>query len=108
MNVVNQYFKNQQSPQKEICQKLREIIVRNFPDILEEMKWGVPTYGGGKTYIVALKNHVNMGFSLKELSKEDQKILDGSGKTMKHMKIYSIDGIDEEKIVGLLKSIFKK
>ena len=51
--------------------KLRTIIFKTFPDIKEEMKWGVPSYAGGKYYFVALKSHVNLGFSIKGLSKEE-------------------------------------
>ena len=59
---VDEYIEKQKSPQKEICQKLRQIILNSYPDILEEMKYGVPYYGD-KYYIVALKTHVNLGFS---------------------------------------------
>jgi hypothetical protein len=38
------------------------------------MKWGVPAYGDRKYYIVALKDHVNLGFSLKGLTKDDNYI----------------------------------
>jgi len=58
---VNKYTEKQKSPQKEIIQELRKIILETFPDINEEMKLGVPWYEG-KYYIVALKDHVNLGF----------------------------------------------
>ncbi|VVB59321.1 Uncharacterised protein [uncultured archaeon] len=108
---VNEYIKKQQSPQKEICRRLRKIILTTFPDITEEMKVGVPCYGStkedpcGKYYIAALKNHVNLGFSLKGLSKKEQQLFEGSGKTMKHIKIYSVNEIDEKKIISLLKLV---
>ena len=71
---VDEYIKKQKSPQKEICQKLRELVLKTVPDINEEMRVGVPCYGHtkedicGKYYIAALKDHVNLGFSLKGLS----------------------------------------
>ena len=111
---VNQYIKKQKSSQKEICQKLREIILKTFPEINEEMKVGVPCYGHtkdepcGKYYIAALKDHVNLGFSFKGLSKDDIALFEGSGKTMKHIKFYSSKEIDEKKIIKLLKLIKEK
>lgn len=111
---VDEYIKKQKSPQKEICQKLRKIILKTFPGINEEMKVGVPCYGTtnedpcGKYYIAALKDHVNLGFSLKGLSKEEQKFFEGSGKTMKHIKVYSLKDIDEQKIIKLLKMVNEK
>ena len=64
-------MKQQPSPQKEILQKLRLIIFDTFPDATEEMKWGVPTYNNGRYYLVALKDHVNIGFSIKGLSEQE-------------------------------------
>jgi hypothetical protein len=107
-NDVKRYIEAQGSPQKEICKKLREIIVRTFPEITEEMKWGVSSYGKGEYYFVALKDHVNLGFSLKGLSKEEIAFFEGAGKTMRHIKIYSLDEIDEKKVVHLLKLVHVK
>jgi len=111
---VDEYIKKQQSPQKEICKKLRRIILTTFPDITEEMRVGVPCYGHnkkdpcGKYYIAALKDHVNIGFSLKGLTKNQQKFFEGSGKTMKHIKVYSVKELDEKKIITLLKLVQQK
>jgi hypothetical protein len=108
---VDEYIKKQKSPYKEICKRLRSIILTTYPDINEEMKVGVPCYGStkeepcGKYYIASLKDHVNLGFSLKGLTKQQQGLFEGSGKTMKHIKVYSVDEIDEKKIIRLLKII---
>lgn len=102
---VDEYIEKQQSPQREICKKLRQIIFETFPDIKEEMKWGVPAYGNGKYYFVALKTHVNLGFSIKNLSKEEIALFEGTGKTTRHIKIKSENEIDEKQIVKLLKLI---
>ena len=105
---VDKYMKKQGSPQREICQKLREIFLKTFPSIKEEMKWGVPTYADGKCYIVALKDHVNLGFSLDALPAEEQRQLQGSGKTMKHIEVRSLKEIDENRIAELLKLALEK
>ena len=101
---VDGYIQKQKSPQREICQALRNLILKEFPTVKEEMKLGVPWYED-KYYIVALKDHVNLGFSLKGLSQEETRLFEGSGKAMKHIKVYSLNEIDEKKIVKLLKVI---
>ena len=103
-NKVKNYIEKQKSPQKEICQKLREIILSIYPNIIEEMKYGVPYYGD-KYYIVALKTHVNLGFSIKDLTKEEIAIFEGSGKTTRHIKFNTFEDIDEKQIVKLLKIV---
>lgn len=105
MNKIDEYVSKQSSPQKEICAALRALINKTFPGVKEEMKWGVPAFAEGNYYIVALKNHVNLGFTLKGLTKEDEKRFDGGGKTMKHIEVVSVDGIDEKRIISLLKLV---
>lgn len=102
---VDEHIAKQNSPQREICQELRQLIFGIYPDIEEVMKWGVPTYGNGKYYIVALKDHVNLGFSLKDLTPETLALFDGTGTTMRHIKISRPKDIDKKQITKLLKLI---
>ena len=98
---IRNYLDRLPSPQKEICETLREIIIKARPDLQELMKNGVPSYED-KYYIVGLKDHVNLGFLIEGLSTEELNLFEGKGKLMRHIKIYSLDEIDEEKIVKLL------
>ncbi|MCW9015136.1 MAG: DUF1801 domain-containing protein [Gammaproteobacteria bacterium] len=101
---IKKYLDNLPSPQKEICEKVRKIILTEFPDLEESMKNGVPSYEN-KYYIVGLKDHVNIGFFIEGLSAEEIGLFEGKGKLTRHIKIYSLDEIDEKKIVKLLKII---
>jgi hypothetical protein len=105
---VEAYIQKQPSPQQEICRALRELILKTFPGIKEEMKWGVPAYADGNYYIVALKDHVNLGFTLKGLTKGDEKLFDGGGKTMMHVKVSALDDIGYGRIIKLLKLVDSK
>ena len=108
MSKVDDYINKQGSPQREICQHLRELILKTLPGVKEEMRWGVPVFADGRFYIGALKDHVNLGFSIKGLTKEEIALFEGSGKTMRHIKVYAVENIDEERIAGLLKLADKK
>lgn len=98
---VDEYIEKQKSPQKEIIVKLRKIILNTFPKIKEEFKNGVPWYG--KYYLVGLKDHVNIGFSISGLTKKEMDLFEGKGKLMRHLKIYSLKDVDEKRIVKLLR-----
>ena len=87
---VEEYINKQKSPHKEICLKLREIILNTFPDITEEMKWGVPVFSGGKYYIGVMKNQINLGFSINGLTREEIALFEGNGKTMRHIKVRTL------------------
>ncbi len=99
---VAEYFEKQASPQKEICKKLRSIIIKTFPGISEEMKWGAPVYDGGKFYIAAVRQGVNLGFSVEGLTAAEMNRFRGKGTTMRHIKILTVKDIDEREIVELL------
>ena len=104
---VGEYIEKQKSPQKELVQRLRDIIVKTFPDIKEELRMGVPWYEG-KYYVVALKDHVNVGFSVKGLSEQEMALFEGKGKMMRHVKFYSLEDVDEARVVKLLRLVAEK
>lgn len=103
---VEDYIRKQKSPQREICRKLREIITTTYPALEEKMWLGVPWYEG-RYYIVALKDHVNLGCAVQGLSEDELRLFEGKGKTMRHIKLYSLADIDEREIVNVLKIVEK-
>ncbi len=102
------YIDKQKSPQKEICLALRKILLKVFPKMKEEMKWGAIVYDGGRYYIGVVKYGVNLGFAVNGLDKDEIKQFEGNGKTMRHIKVEKLDDIDEKKLVGLIKLVHKK
>ncbi len=105
---VDDYIEKQNSPQKEILRKVREIFKKTLPDCEEKMAWGVVTYAGGKFYIAAMKNRVHIGFAITGLNKEETGLFQGNGKTMKHIKIPSLEAIDRKKLIKLIKLVDRK
>jgi hypothetical protein len=102
---VTRYIQKLPQPQRDICNKIRQLILDNAPGIREEIKWGVPSYDGGKIYFVGLKTHVNVGFIICGLKQEDIRLLEGQGNTMRHIKIHSPDKIEEGKLVRFIKLV---
>lgn len=105
---VKEYIEKQKSPQKEILQKLRKVFHKTLSDCNEKSKWGVVSFSDGKFYIAAMKTRVHVGFAISGLNKEEISLFEGTGKTMRHIKIYSVDEIDEKKLVDLIKLVKKK
>jgi hypothetical protein len=105
---VEKYIEKQASPQKEILLKLREIFLKTISDWEEKQAWGVVAFAGGKFYLAAMKNRVHVGFAINGLSKEEIGLFEGSGKTMRHIKIYSMGEINEKNLVKLIKMVDKK
>jgi hypothetical protein len=108
MNMeVKNYIEKQKVPQRAIVQKLRDTILKTVPNIREDFKMGVPWYDG-KFYVVALKDHVNLGFSVKGLSEQEKAFFEGKGNLMRHLKFYSLEDVDEARVAKLLRLVADK
>jgi hypothetical protein len=105
---VTEYIEKQESPQKEILQKVREIFQKTLPKCEEKMAWGCVTFCGGKFYMAAMKNRVHVGFVITGLSKDEIGLFEGSGKTMRHIKIPALENVDEKTLVKLINMVDKK
>lgn len=105
---VDEYIEKQKSPQKEILKKLRKLILKTLPNCEEKMAWGVPVFSGDKFYIASMKTRVHIGFAINGLNEDEIKLFEGSGKTMRHIKIHSLEDIDEKKLVKLIEMVDKK
>jgi len=105
--AVREYLANLPSPQKQICRKLRKIILEALPGASEEFKLGVPWYDD-RFYIVGLKDHVNIGFCIDGLNQKELAEFEGKGKLMRHIKIHALREIDGDKLVKLVKLVHRK
>ena len=105
---VDTYIKNQKSPQKEILQKVRRIFQNTLPNCQEKTAWGVVTFASGKFYIAAMKNRVHVGFAITGLSEDEISMFEGNGKTMRHIKIPTLESIDEKRLVKMIKMVNEK
>ena len=105
---VDSYIEKQKSPQKEILQELRKIFQDTIPNCEEKMAWGVVTFASGKFYIAAMKNRVHVGFAIAGMSEDEISMFEGSGKTMRHIKIPNLESIDETRLVKMIEMVDKK
>jgi hypothetical protein len=105
---VNEYIEKQKSPQKEILQKVRRIFHETLPNCEEKRAWGVVTFAEGKFYIAAMRNRVHVGFAITGLSKDEINLFEGTGKTMRHLKIPTLNDMDDKTLVKLIKLVDKK
>ena len=106
---VDNYTNKLKSPQKEIVEELRKLILKTLPDADEEFKWSQPCYTFG--YIAALKDHVNLGFWFGAKMNDDKKLLEGTGKNLRHIKIRSLKDIKSDyfaKLMNESKKFYKK
>ena len=87
--LVTNYIKDAPHPQRAIMETIRKLIHESIENVVEEYKWSRPVFKKNRdfAYLQTNKNHVNLGFysHFEKLNDPDQ-ILQGSGKTMRHIK----------------------
>ena len=105
---VDQYIANLPEDIQEITDSLRKIILNVSPELEEEYKWSMPNYSykGLACYLQASKKHVNLGFQKgNELEEKDiHNLLQGTGKTMRHIRIKKMEEIKPEVFTSLIQA----
>ncbi|PAV28227.1 hypothetical protein CIL05_17835 [Virgibacillus profundi] len=105
---VDQYILNLPADIGEITGSLRELIFSSSPELIEEFKWSMPNYSckGLVCYLQASKKHVNLGFQKgNELQEKDvENLLQGTGKTMRHIRIKKMEDIKPEVFTSLIQA----
>lgn len=101
---------------RDIAEELRMLIFNLLPDVTEVVweKQCIAGYGIGSKkmseqfcYIAPFKKHVNFGFYYGADLDDPSKLLDGTGKSLRHIKIRSKGDIAKPEVKKLLKQASK-
>jgi uncharacterized protein YdhG (YjbR/CyaY superfamily) len=62
IETIDEYIKDFSAEQREIMQKMREVIKSAVPDVIEKMSWGMPTFyqNGNLLHFAACKKHLGL------------------------------------------------
>ena len=104
---VTKYIDQANTSQTEIMEVLRKLIHATIPDLDEAIKWGFPVFSHEEDliYFRSNKQHVTLGFLHFERLTAFADVLQGTGKSMRHLKIRSVEQIDEKLVVSILKKL---
>ena len=100
-----------------IAIRLREIILELDPNVCEVVRLGerAATFGVGPkkmsegyAYILSYKNWVNLGFYKGAFLIDESELLEGTGKSMRHIKIRSVEEANRPEIKELLISALEE
>ncbi len=107
---ISEYLNSLPENKKEIVKALRSIILSIDPSLNESLKWKQPVYSkkGDICYIFPTGSHVNLGFYKAMELKDPKKLLEGTGKNMRHIKIKSLEDIDKEYFWELVSDAISK
>ena len=107
---ISEYINSLPEDKKEILKALRSIILSVDPSLKESLKWKQPVYSkkGDICYIFPTGGHVNLGFYGAIELKDPKKLLEGTGKKVRHIKIRALEDIDKEYFWELVSDAISK
>jgi hypothetical protein len=102
------FFARQPAAQRAILEALRGLVDQVAPDAESSLKWGMPFFTlGGEMWcaLASFKSHVNLILAGPPGSFADPRgLLDGDGKTGRHLKLRSVDEIPRAAVLGWLRT----
>ncbi|WP_109301220.1 DUF1801 domain-containing protein [Aquimarina sp. AU474] len=106
---VTTYIENSEENNKGILHKLRELIFALIPNVKEQFKWNRPVYANDKDfcYLRTTKKAVTLGFFEFDKVKTNSHLIEGTGKSMRHIKIKNVDEIEEFEIKKMIDEVLK-
>lgn len=104
---IDKYIASVPAFARPICARLRALIHKADPDIVEDWKWG-PNFNrqGMICGFGAFKEHVSLGFFKGALLKDPKKLLvdcSGSNAHNRTLKFRSVADVDEKALMGFVK-----
>lgn len=105
---IEGFFARQPAHLRAILETLRPLVEEAAPEATASLKWGMPVYAIGRTMMCALagfKSHVNLILAGPPGAFDDPDgLLEGEGKTGRHLKLRSIDEVPREAVRGWLRT----
>ncbi|WP_196888633.1 DUF1801 domain-containing protein [Aureivirga sp. CE67] len=104
---VQEYLDKAPNNFKEILLSLRELISKEVENAEENYKWSRPVYTKEKDvcYLTYTKKHVTFGFFEFEKIKTNISLIEGTGKSMRHIKLKNLSDIEDFQIKKILKEL---
>ncbi len=93
-----QWVKDQHAHQKKMISALRKLVKKVAPTLVESVKWGNGVWLGEEwpvAFLHAKDDHLQFGFFGGSGLTDTKGLLKGSGKFIKHIKVFTLDDIDE-------------
>ncbi len=101
-----QWAADQHAKQKKIISALRKLVKKTAPSLCESVKWGNGCWLGEEWPVIFLHakdDHLQFGFFGGTGLLDPDALLQGSGKHVKHIKVYTLSDIDEAAFARLIR-----
>lgn len=88
-----------------LVEALRAFVKKQAPQLKEAIKWGNVCWIGKDNvcWIIVYKDHVDFGFFKGAALRDPKGLLEGTGKGLRHVKVFKPSDIRPGEFAGLLK-----
>ena len=106
---VSSFIESANPKHQEILKELRKLILSVAPQSEEQYKWSRPVYGLEKDfcYLQSTKKHVAFGFFEFDKIKTNTHLIEGTGKSMRHIKLTDKKQIKEMELKKIIKELLQ-
>jgi len=103
------WFKKLDGGPSEIANLLRRLVRQTGPDLVEALKWGMPTYTQNDVVcaIAAYKSHVTLYFHRGVELSDPGKRLEGTASCMRGLKVRAKEDIESKQIQDWIREAMK-
>jgi hypothetical protein len=104
-NDVDAFVAKIEPGKRSLVEALRKFVKKQAPALKEAIKWGNVTWIGNDNvaWIIVYRDHVDFGFFNGALLKDPKGLLDGTGKKLRHVKVFTKADIREGDLAALVK-----
>lgn len=102
----DEYLAHQTPRNQAIIKELRTLVRRVAPRLAETVKWGNGCWVNGKqnvAFVYSATDYVQFGFFVGSALNDRKRLLEGTGKYVRHIKVHNPDAIDKRAFASLLR-----
>jgi hypothetical protein len=103
--AVDAYVRKHNSKLKQVADAVRALVRKAAPQSRENINpWGVPTFesNGPFCYLMIGKNHITFGFPRGTSLLDSAKLLEGTGKNLRHVKLREVSDVHDANLRQLV------
>ena len=103
--AIDAYVEKKNPGLKPVADAVRALVRKTVPKSREAINpWGIPTFewNGTLCYLMVGKNHVTFGFPRGTSLRDPTKLLQGTGKNLRHVKLREISDVHDANLKQLV------
>jgi hypothetical protein len=106
---VEQFFAEVETSVKVVSLALRKLVREAAPEAREGLKWGYPCYEGRKNVcaIHPARGYTRLEFFRANDLADPHRLLEGTGKSLRHVKVRDVATMPVEAISALVEDAFR-